>query len=107
MEKLKTKILHPHRRARQAANEDTKQDSGSPLTGFQHWAVAFIVCNFNVDVGRSEPFLLCEEASGVKSCNPGPEIEIIYPPDVPFSTTDLSAICFNRSASSAFGGTPL
>ncbi len=25
-----------------------------------------------------------------------PEIEILYPPDVPFSTGDLSAICFNR-----------
>lgn len=26
----------------------------------------------------------------------GPEIEIIYPPDIRFSTADLSAICFNR-----------
>lgn len=25
----------------------------------------------------------------------GPEIEILYPPDVPFSTADLTAICFN------------
>ncbi|KAF2195418.1 hypothetical protein K469DRAFT_11455 [Zopfia rhizophila CBS 207.26] len=25
----------------------------------------------------------------------GPEIEVVYPPNVPFSTADLSAICFN------------
>ncbi|KAF2711431.1 hypothetical protein K504DRAFT_475286 [Pleomassaria siparia CBS 279.74] len=49
--------------------------AGSPTTGFHHWAIAFIVCNFNVDVG--------------------PEIEFVYPPNVQFSTTDLSAICFN------------
>ncbi|EMD66344.1 hypothetical protein GGP41_006232 [Bipolaris sorokiniana] len=49
----------------------------SPIAtgGFRHWAVAFIVCNFNVDIG--------------------PEIEILYPPHIPFSTSDLSAICFN------------
>jgi hypothetical protein len=28
-------------------------------------------------------------------CTLGPEIEIIYPPEVSFSTSDLSAICFN------------
>ncbi|PSN64383.1 hypothetical protein BS50DRAFT_498600 [Corynespora cassiicola Philippines] len=48
----------------------------APSTGFQNWAVAFIVCNFNVDIA-------------------GPEIEILYPPSVPFSHTDLTAICFN------------
>ncbi|KAF2012157.1 DUF1630-domain-containing protein [Aaosphaeria arxii CBS 175.79] len=42
---------------------------------FQHWAVAFVVCNFNVDIG--------------------PEVEILYPPNVAFSTQDLAAICFN------------
>ncbi|KAF2639961.1 hypothetical protein P280DRAFT_469703 [Massarina eburnea CBS 473.64] len=47
----------------------------TPATGFQHWAVAFVVCNFNVDVG--------------------PEVEIVYPPGVAFSPSDLSAICFN------------
>ncbi|KAF2197520.1 DUF1630-domain-containing protein [Delitschia confertaspora ATCC 74209] len=45
------------------------------MNNFQQWAVAFVVCNFNVDIG--------------------PEIEIVYPPNVPFSTSDLSAICFN------------
>lgn len=42
---------------------------------FHHWAVAFVVCNFNVDIG--------------------PEVEILYPPDVAFTTQDLTAICFN------------
>lgn len=78
MEKLKNKILHPKRRSRQP--EDAREDSAvehpvaSP-SGFQDWAVAFMVCNFNVDVG--------------------PEIEIVYPPEVSFSQADLSAICFN------------
>lgn len=36
---------------------------------------ASIVCNFNVDVG--------------------PEVEILYPPLVPFTSTDLTAIAFN------------
>ncbi|OCK81219.1 hypothetical protein K432DRAFT_296062 [Lepidopterella palustris CBS 459.81] len=44
------------------------------LNAFRHWAVAFIVCNFNVDVG--------------------PEIEVIHP-NAQFSPSDLSAICFN------------
>ncbi|KAF2273947.1 DUF1630-domain-containing protein [Westerdykella ornata] len=39
------------------------------------WAVAFVVCNFNTDLG--------------------PEVEFQYPPSVPFSTADLTAICFN------------
>ncbi|KAF2115235.1 hypothetical protein BDV96DRAFT_492858 [Lophiotrema nucula] len=52
-------------------NEVAAASSGN----FQHWAVAFIVCNFNVDVG--------------------PEIEIIYPPQVAFSLPDLTAIAFN------------
>ncbi|KAF2661820.1 hypothetical protein K491DRAFT_710645 [Lophiostoma macrostomum CBS 122681] len=45
------------------------------MAHFQHWAVAFLVCNFNVDIG--------------------PEVEIVYPPNVSFSTADLTAICFN------------
>ncbi|KAF2477994.1 DUF1630-domain-containing protein [Lindgomyces ingoldianus] len=65
MEKLQNTILHPHRSPRQ-------QDA---MGHFQHWAIAFIVCNFNVDIG--------------------PEIEIVYPSNVPFSTADLTAICFN------------
>ncbi|TLD18334.1 hypothetical protein E2P81_ATG12129 [Venturia nashicola] len=44
-------------------------------TNFRHWALCFIVCNFNVDVG--------------------PEIELLYPEETPLSTADLSAICFN------------
>lgn len=44
-------------------------------TSLQHWLLCFIVCHFNVDVG--------------------PEIELVYPPDTNFSTSDLSAICFN------------
>ncbi|KAF1816159.1 hypothetical protein P152DRAFT_112460 [Eremomyces bilateralis CBS 781.70] len=44
-------------------------------SSFRHWIVAFIVCNFNVDLG--------------------PEIELVYPPNTPFSQSDLSAICFN------------
>ncbi|RYO53422.1 hypothetical protein AA0116_g10822 [Alternaria tenuissima] len=57
--------------------EKLREPKVSPIAtgGFKHWAVAFIVCNFNVDIG--------------------PEIEILYPPDVPFTTADLSAICFN------------
>ncbi|KAF2267389.1 hypothetical protein CC78DRAFT_512008 [Lojkania enalia] len=45
------------------------------INSFQRWAVAFVVCNFNVDVG--------------------PEVEILCPPSVSFSTPDLTAICFN------------
>ncbi|KAH7118828.1 hypothetical protein B0J11DRAFT_440347 [Dendryphion nanum] len=48
----------------------------APTTNhFHDWAVAFVVCNFNVDIG--------------------PEVEILYPQDVAFSTQDLTAICFN------------
>ncbi|KAL5118429.1 hypothetical protein ACEQ8H_003605 [Pleosporales sp. CAS-2024a] len=47
----------------------------TPPGAFHHWAVAFLVCNFNVDVG--------------------PEIELLYPPDVPFTAADRSALCFN------------
>jgi hypothetical protein len=49
MEKLK-KLIQPQRRQRQ---EKTAMDREPviPTGGFQHWAVAFIVCNFNVDVG--------------------------------------------------------
>ncbi|KAF2134402.1 hypothetical protein P153DRAFT_304689 [Dothidotthia symphoricarpi CBS 119687] len=72
MEKFKNKILHPRKSWQE---KETKQTPGNRSAGFQHWAIAFIVCNFNVDVG--------------------PEIEILYPPDVPFTTVDLSAICFN------------
>ncbi|KAF2878136.1 hypothetical protein BDV95DRAFT_556789 [Massariosphaeria phaeospora] len=82
MEKLKNKVLHPHRRSRQPEATTATTTATSPTTtttqasvGFQHWAVAFIVCNFNVDIG--------------------PEVEFIYPPNVPFSTTDLTSICFN------------
>ncbi|KAF2455420.1 hypothetical protein BDY21DRAFT_289677 [Lineolata rhizophorae] len=63
MDKLKH-VLHPHRASRQRA-----------VDRFRHWAVAFVVCNFNVDVG--------------------PEIELVHPPETPFSQADLSAICFN------------
>ncbi|KAF2807881.1 uncharacterized protein BDZ99DRAFT_67964 [Mytilinidion resinicola] len=66
MEKLKNKLLQHHRRSRQVTPTPNN---------FRQWAVAFIVCNFNVDVG--------------------PEIEIVYPPNTQFSTSDLSAICFN------------
>src|ERR1700761_6463449 len=47
----------------------------SKPTAFRHWIVAFVVCNFNVDVG--------------------PEVELVYPPDAEFSHSDLMAICFN------------
>ncbi|ORY01345.1 hypothetical protein BCR34DRAFT_98436 [Clohesyomyces aquaticus] len=77
MEKLKSKILHPHphkpSRPRDAAIDGANEVAND--SRFQHWAVAFVVCNFNVDIG--------------------PEIEIVYPPNVPFSTADLTAICFN------------
>ncbi|KAF2402498.1 DUF1630-domain-containing protein [Trichodelitschia bisporula] len=63
MEKLK-QLLHP---GRSLALEE--------WPSFRQWAVCFIVCNFNVDVG--------------------PEIELIYPPEVSFTASDLSAICFN------------
>lgn len=56
-------IVHP------TARGSKKQDS------FRHWMIAFVVCNFNVDIG--------------------PEIELIYPPHVVFSKDDLMAICFN------------
>ncbi|KAL6157356.1 hypothetical protein ACJQWK_06509 [Exserohilum turcicum] len=78
MEKLKNKLLAPHRRDRRDDDMDRlREPKLSPIAtgGFKHWAVAFIVCNFNVDIG--------------------PEIEILYPPQVPFSAADLSAICFN------------
>ncbi|KAL6707800.1 hypothetical protein ACN47E_003700 [Coniothyrium glycines] len=77
MEKLKHKLLHSRRRSRVETMEKLKEPRVSTIHsgGFQHWAVAFIVCNFNVDVG--------------------PEVEILYPPDVAFTTADLSAICFN------------
>jgi len=41
----------------------------------RQWVLCFVVCNFNVDLG--------------------PEIELVYPPDVTFTTADLSTICFN------------
>ncbi|USP80024.1 hypothetical protein yc1106_07298 [Curvularia clavata] len=78
MHKLKNKLLAPHRRDRRQDDMDKlREPKLSPIAtgGFKHWAVAFIVCNFNVDIG--------------------PEIEILYPPNIPFSTSDLSAICFN------------
>lgn len=61
MEKLK-QALHIDK-------QDTK------WTALRHWLVAFVVCNFNVDVG--------------------PEVELVYPPHTNFSPSDLSAICFN------------
>jgi len=63
MEKLK-RIVQPRRASKQTAAND-----------FRHWALAFIVCNFNVDLG--------------------PEVELVYPPGVQFSTADLTAFCFN------------
>ncbi|CAN9398494.1 unnamed protein product [Alternaria alternata] len=78
MDRFKNKFLKPHRRSqREEDMEKLREPKVSPIAtgGFKHWAVAFIVCNFNVDIG--------------------PEIEILYPPDVPFTTADLSAICFN------------
>ncbi|KAF2083324.1 DUF1630-domain-containing protein [Saccharata proteae CBS 121410] len=63
MEKLKN-VLHPRRNSQKFST-----------SSFRHWAVAFIVCDFNVDVG--------------------PEVLLVYPPDTPFSQSDLSAICFN------------
>ncbi|KAF4540936.1 Glycoside hydrolase clan GH-D [Lasiodiplodia theobromae] len=68
MEKLK-QMMHHHR----------KRSSHAPsfaLNAFRHWATAFVVCDFNVDVG--------------------PEILMVYPTDTPFSQADLTAICFNR-----------
>jgi len=68
MEKLK-KILHVKR----DSNPEVKCEPN--WTSLRHWMISFIVCNFNVDVG--------------------PEVELIYPPDINFSASDLSAICFN------------
>lgn len=63
MEKLKS-IIHPS-----GDKSSKKQDV------FRHWMIAFMVCNFNVDIG--------------------PEVELIYPPNVEFSKEDLMAMCFN------------
>lgn len=55
-----------------------KRSSHAPhfsLNAFRHWATAFVVCDFNVDVG--------------------PEILMVFPPDTAFSQADLTAICFN------------
>lgn len=80
MEKLKNKILGPRGSQQQHLHKNMEKiippsTAPSGPGGFPSWAIAFIVCNFNVDVG--------------------PEVEILYPPDVPFTTPDLSAICFN------------
>ncbi|KAH9864640.1 hypothetical protein J1614_010575 [Plenodomus biglobosus] len=82
MDKFKNRLFQSRRRSRQEKGIDHVMEKSraqdlvnSAGAGFHHWAVAFIVCNFNVDVG--------------------PEIEILYPPNVPFTTADLSAICFN------------
>ncbi|KAI9830229.1 MAG: hypothetical protein M1819_005756 [Sarea resinae] len=45
-----------------------------PTTALRNWVIAFVVCNFNVDIG--------------------PEIELVYP-ETNFTQSDLSAICFN------------
>ncbi|KAF2147450.1 uncharacterized protein K452DRAFT_217484 [Aplosporella prunicola CBS 121167] len=66
MEKLKH-ILHHHKRR--------SESRPFSVTAFRHWVVAFVICDFNVDVG--------------------PEVVFVYPPDTPFSQADLSAICFN------------
>lgn len=68
MEKLKH-MMHHHRKRSSHAHSFS-------LNSFRHWATAFIVCDFNVDVG--------------------PEILMVYPPDTAFSQADLTAICFNR-----------
>lgn len=65
MEKLKT-LVH-----RSGGKETAKKQQDA----FRHWIIAFVVCNFNVDIG--------------------PEVELVYPPDVDFSRADLMAICFN------------
>lgn len=62
MEKLKN-TLHI------GAGDSKRED------GFRRWMTAFVVCNFNVDVG--------------------PEVELVYPPNVEFGQSDLTAICFN------------
>ncbi|KAF2664469.1 hypothetical protein BT63DRAFT_429236 [Microthyrium microscopicum] len=41
----------------------------------RQWILCFVVCNFNVDIG--------------------PEVEVVYPSDTPFSAVDLSTICFD------------
>ncbi|RDI81841.1 hypothetical protein Vi05172_g8290 [Venturia inaequalis] len=72
MEKLK-QGLDPKQRG--SEEQGTGPIDATNWTTFRHWALCFIVCNFNVDVG--------------------PEIELLYPEDTPLSTADLSAICFN------------
>ncbi|KAK7533275.1 uncharacterized protein J3D65DRAFT_558287 [Phyllosticta citribraziliensis] len=54
-----------------------KRSTSQPfsLSTFRHWAISFVVCDFNVDVG--------------------PEVLFVYPPDTAFSQADLTAICFN------------
>jgi len=54
MDRFKNKFLKPHRRSqREEDMEKLKEPKVSPIAtgGFKHWAVAFIVCNFNVDIG--------------------------------------------------------
>ncbi|KAF1984427.1 DUF1630-domain-containing protein [Aulographum hederae CBS 113979] len=63
MEKLKQLALRPKRRSELTA------------AGLRHWVLAFVVCNFNVDLG--------------------PEIELVYPPSIEFSQSDLLAMCFS------------
>ncbi|KAF2760170.1 hypothetical protein EJ05DRAFT_498136 [Pseudovirgaria hyperparasitica] len=79
MEKLKSLLSPSHSKSRDSEN-------------FRHWALAFIVCNFNVDVGK---FLYIKLEFGVYSSYTGPEIELVYPADTELSTADLSAVCFN------------
>ncbi|CBX94258.1 hypothetical protein LEMA_P122370.1 [Plenodomus lingam JN3] len=63
MEKIKNKLFQARRHSRQEKKEGIdhimERSRAQDLInfnagGFQHWAVAFIVCNFNVDVGFPE-----------------------------------------------------
>ncbi|EPS44640.1 hypothetical protein H072_1376 [Dactylellina haptotyla CBS 200.50] len=54
--------------------KDAAPEIPFPLDKLREWLIAFVVCDFNVDLG--------------------PEIEWIYP-YAPFSPADLTTICFN------------
>ncbi|KIW05486.1 uncharacterized protein PV09_03370 [Verruconis gallopava] len=74
MEKLK-RVLHPRRESAQIGLDSADEPISIDWLAFRQWAICFVVCNFNVDVG--------------------PEVEILYPPDTAISPSDLTAICFN------------
>ncbi|KAF2835172.1 hypothetical protein M501DRAFT_942545 [Patellaria atrata CBS 101060] len=77
MEKLKNILTRDRSLSSSKESKDSKESKPTPSrrSQFGNWAVAFIVCNFNVDVG--------------------PEVELVYPPETHFSTSDLQAISFH------------